>query len=41
MPFRSYTLDTQGTQWVDTTPWFIDSNIVIRAIVIESNYVIL
>ena len=41
MPLKSYTLNTQGTQGVDTTPKFIYSNIFIRAIFIESNYAIL
>ena len=41
MPFKGYTLNTEGTQGVDTTPIDYRLQHIIRAIFIESNYAIL
>ena len=49
MPFKSYSLDTKGTQDVDTTPgggyhrtpYIIDCNILFVQFFKESNYAIL
>jgi len=40
MPFQSYTLDTQGTRGVGTTPLVYRLYHIIRAIFIKSNYAI-
>jgi len=38
MPFKSYTLDTEGTQGVGIIPLDYRLQHIIRAIFIESNY---